>query len=230
MILFIENDPIAHACSFVPWLDEMGVSHRVIRAHAGEPLPPPDSPHPLIVLGGVMGVHDAPSYPFLVDELRLLRAAANGGAPLLGICLGGQLLAAALDGAVHPQSRSERGSIALTLTPEGAGDPLFAGIPHEFRALELHNDSFDLPPGAVHLAKSGACPFQAFRYGRWAYGLQFHPEVDVATFHRWLELAPLRQDERAALLEQAHDYYENWEQFHRQLLRNFLYLAGVPVR
>lgn len=227
MILFIENDPVAHSCSFAQWLDEVGVSHRLVRAHAGDPLPAPDSSHPMIVLGGIMGVHDAGSYPFLVGEMRLLREAAQSGIPILGICLGGQMLAAALGGAVHPKSRGERGSTLLTLTPEGAVDPLFAGIPNEFAALELHNDSFDLPPGALHLARSQACQYQAFRYGRAAYGLQFHPEVDEATFNGWLGNVPMEERVLTALLAGAGEYFQTWRKFHRRLLLNFLVVAGT---
>ncbi|MDP2872091.1 MAG: type 1 glutamine amidotransferase [Bacillota bacterium] len=226
MVLFIQNDPVAPACSFAPWLDEVDVSHGLVRAYAGEPLPAADSWHPLIVLGGVMGVHDAGRHPFLAAEIDHLREAAVAGVPILGICLGGQLLAAALGARVAPGTRGERGCCPITLTAEGEGDPLFAGIPGQFAAIELHNDSFDLPEGATHLASSAGCLYQAFRFGRAAYGLQFHPEVDEQTLSYWMRMAPMEEQTRTSYLTAFRAYFHTWQSVHRRLLSNFLALAG----
>lgn len=161
-----------------------GVPHRLLRLDAGDALPPLGNGDSFIVLGGYMGVHEETDYPFLPPLKAYLRQAVKEDIPVLGICLGGQLLADVLGGRVTAGSRGEKGLHSLTLTPEAAADPLFSGLSGEFVAFEWHNDSFDLPPGAVHLAVSAACPGQAFRY-RNAWALQFHPEVNRQIVAIW---------------------------------------------
>jgi len=131
-----------------------------------------------------MGVHDEADYPFLSPLKAFLHHAVEADLPVLGICLGGQLLAEALGGTVSAGCRGEKGVCRLGLTPAGAADPLFAGLPESFAAFEWHNDSFTVPPQAHHLATSAACPGQAFRW-RNAWGLQFHPEVDRQIVAAW---------------------------------------------
>jgi GMP synthase-like glutamine amidotransferase len=175
----------------------------------------------VIVLGGTMGVHDTAEHSFLSPLMRFMADAAEGGTPLLGICLGGQLLSAALGGVVTASARGERGLRDIALTTAGADDPLFAGMPARFAAFEWHNDSFDVPPGAVHLAATEDCPGQAFRYGN-AWGVQFHPEVDAHLVAAWsAKIDPGGRHLRAfAAAEAAH------RRMAIRLLENFLTFAG----
>ena len=131
----------------------------------------------LIVMGGPMGVYEHPQYPFLRDEMRLIESALALGKPILGICLGSQLLAAALGAEVGKGERKELGWHTVTLTEVATQDALFAGAPHEFRPFHWHGDIFALPAKAVRLASSGQTLNQAFRYGKNTYGILFHLEV-----------------------------------------------------
>jgi GMP synthase (glutamine-hydrolysing) len=132
----------------------------------------------LIVLGGPMGVYEADKHPHLAAETRLIETALNKDLALLGICLGSQLMANALGARVYPSGIKEIGWYDLTPTPDAKNDPLLRHLRAREKVFQWHGDTFDLPTGAVHLAFSPLCPNQAFRYGRNAYALQFHLEVD----------------------------------------------------
>jgi len=149
-----------------------------IETHAGKPVPGEMADKAgLIVMGGPMGVYEQVKYPFLRDEMRLIESALTMGRPVLGVCLGSQLLAAALGAEVKKGERKELGWHAVTLAEFAAQDPLFAGVKPEFWPFHWHGDVFSLPKQAVGLASSRQTPCQAFRYGKNAYGILFHLEV-----------------------------------------------------
>jgi GMP synthase (glutamine-hydrolysing) len=131
----------------------------------------------LIVMGGPMGVYERAKYPFLRGEMRLIESALALGRPVLGVCLGSQLLAAALGAEVKKGERKELGWHAVTLSECACEDTLFAGVKPEFWAFHWHGDVFSLPKGAVRLGSSPQTPCQIFRYGRNAYGILCHLEV-----------------------------------------------------
>ncbi|MEA2330883.1 MAG: hypothetical protein QOH58_1021 [Thermoleophilaceae bacterium] len=137
-----------------------------------------------IVMGGPMGAYEDDAHPWLAEEKRSIRAAAQAGHPVWGVCLGAQLLAAALGAAVYPGHAPEVGLLPVELTPAAADDPVFGGAPAAFPTLQWHGDTFDLPAGATLLASSPEYPNQAFAYGR-AYGLQFHLEVSPELAVEW---------------------------------------------
>jgi len=152
----------------------------------------------LVVLGGPMNVDEVEKYPYLGREVEWIRRAVAGGLPILGVCLGAQLLAKALGAKVYPNETKEIGWYEIELTPEAAEDRLFGGCERRQTVFQWHGDTLDLPPGAVHLARSELCELQAFRYGTRAYGLQFHVEVTAGMVEEWLA-EPTNRDEVAGL-------------------------------
>jgi len=142
--------------------------------------------HGLIVLGGPMNVDEADAHPHIPTEIRLLTEAVEQGLPILGICLGAQLLARALGAQVSPNSEKEIGWYDLAPTPQGLQDPLFSHFETCEKIFQWHGDTFEIPRGATALITAPTCTNQAFRYGDNAYGLQFHLEVDAPLIERWL--------------------------------------------
>ena len=139
----------------------------------------------IVPLGGNMGARDEADHPFLAEERRLLADAVEQGVPVLGICLGAQILARALGATVKGGGSPEIGWLDVAPTPAADGDPLLGHLEAPTGVFQWHLDAFDLPEGAVHLATSAQYPNQAFRLGE-AWGVQFHPEVDYEQFAIWI--------------------------------------------
>jgi GMP synthase (glutamine-hydrolysing) len=169
-------------------LSSAGKGFRYIETYAGAPVPGSlESSAGLIVMGGPMGVYEQDRYPFLRDELRLIEDALKTGVPVLGICLGSQLLAAALGADVRKGHRKEIGWRPVFMEPATAQDALFHSLPSTFEAFHWHGDIFDLPSGAVRIAHSDVTECQAFRYAERVYGILFHMEVTLLTISGMIE-------------------------------------------
>ncbi len=154
----------------------------VTRPDLGEPVPDHlgEGDAGLLVMGGPMGVYEVDAHPFLANEQRLIEHALGQEIPVLGICLGSQLLAATLGARVAPGPRKEIGWFDVALTEAARNDALLGRAPQRFRALHWHGDVFELPTGAVSLARSELTLHQAFRYGERAHGFLFHLEAGHA--------------------------------------------------
>jgi GMP synthase (glutamine-hydrolysing) len=161
----------------------------------------PSRYHGLVVLGGPMAADQTDRHPHLEYEKSVIRRAAELGLPVLGICLGAQLIAAAFGGKTLRRAAPEYGWVEVRPTRAGRDDPLLRQFEAAEAVFQWHSDTFTLPHAAVHLAESSACAYQAFRLYDHVYGLQFHLEADRDLIERWLEAAGQRNELTALGLE-----------------------------
>jgi GMP synthase (glutamine-hydrolysing) len=155
-------------------------------AERAEPPADPLGYDAVFTLGGAMNVDEENRHRWIAAEKALLRELLGAGTPLLGLCLGGQMVAAAAGATPRRAARPEIGWFEVELTPEGQEDPLLGPLAPSFEAFEWHSYEFPLPAGAVPLARTDLC-LQAFRLGELAWGLQFHPEVSAADARCWID-------------------------------------------
>ncbi len=148
----------------------------------------------VVSMGGPMNVYETDKYPFLKEEEEFLHNALQKKIPVLGICLGAQILAKVCGAKVEKATQKELGWYNIALTEEGAKDPLFGGIASPFSAFQWHEDTFAVPAGGTLLATGKPCCNQAFRFGPNAYGLQFHIEVTTPTIESWVREPMARGD------------------------------------
>lgn len=180
-IWVMQHHPVENLGRIADALEGCALAWQYVRSFAGQPVPKDmKGAGGLIVMGGPMGVYEQDRYPFLRDELRLIESALKDGRPVLGVCLGSQLLAAALGARVAKGPVKEIGWYPVRSLAGARDDRLFGAAPDSFTALHWHGDVFDLPAGAVALAASAKTPLQAYRYGENAYGLLFHIEPTAA--------------------------------------------------
>lgn len=212
-VLVVQHVPNEGLGQFEPLVDRFGLAVETIGPGVSIPADTLAGMSGLIVLGGPMGVYESDRHPRLVDEQELIRSALAARVPVLGICLGSQLLASALGARVYPAPAKEIGWYDVTLEPEGESDSLFAGAPARFKALHWHGDVFDLPGGAVPLARSAMTRHQAFSYGGVAWGLLFHLEAGVEEVKKMAAGFP---DEVATLEGGAERLVRDAERFYRE--------------
>lgn len=183
-LLVVQHAPNENLAGLRSAIQTAGLLPRVVQSYAGGDVPADlGSAEGLIVLGGPMGVYETATYPYLLDEMRLIENTLRAERPVLGICLGSQLLAAVLGAEVRKGPKLEVGWHPIRLTENGVHDYLFCELPAELPVVHWHGDVFEVPQGAISLASSDMTECQAFRYGLRAYGILCHLEATEEWLH-----------------------------------------------
>ena len=223
MLYIIQNDPEVPPGNII---DNLTIPFAIHHPYRDGVLPEPEQISALIVMGGAMGANDDVRLPFLSDLKSLIRTVVAARTPYLGICLGGQLLAAALGANVASHRWEELGTLNVFQTQDGKADRLFRNIPDLFSTFQWHHDSFDIPGGGVLLASSTACPNQAFRVGDSAWGLQFHPEVTESIIRDWCAWDHSTAARATELVADFSCAEEQYGATSRLLINNFLQIVN----
>lgn len=230
-LVFDRDDPPGYLGEI---MQEHGIECRVVNTEE-EAIPDPARFSALLAMGGPQHVGHHEQHPYLDDAADAMRRAVENDMPVLGLCLGGQLLAYAMGAEVRRHTSTPIGFFQVQLTEEGRRDPLFAGLPGYQHVFHWHEDTFDIPEGAVQLATNPATQNQAFRYGRQAYGTQYHIELTPAMVDAWLLDPPFHGEivkwigEEGAIraVEEGHRLYPLYHEHTRIVFENFLRIAGL---
>lgn len=187
-ILIFKHVPFEGPGTFREELDRRGLKFREINLYEGGAPKDLDGCGGLIIMGGPMNVYEEDGYPFLKDEDRLIKEAYSKKLPMIGVCLGAQLMAKAAGAKVTKGGKKEIGWYPLHIMDEAMKDPVFCSLPKEVEVFQWHGDTFDIPDRAVRLASSDLFPNQAFRIGDNAYAFQFHIEVTSDIIKSWIDI------------------------------------------
>jgi GMP synthase-like glutamine amidotransferase len=199
----LQHVPFEGLGAIEPWLAARDASITWTRFFADPRIPAPDAYDWLIAMGGPMSVNDEATLPWLRDEKRAIAAAIDAGRTVLGICLGAQLIASARGAKVTPNREREIGWFPIERVAEATAHPIARALPARAGVFHWHGETFDLPPGAVHLARSEACEMQAFALGARVVGMQFHLETTPESARALVRHCP--EDLRAGRYVQSSD-------------------------
>ena len=214
-VLILKNTESEGPGTIEDFLREKGISYTIVNC-ASEDIPGSRDFDTLVMLGGPMSVNEDKMYPYIGREMTLVKQFVTEGKKIFGICLGAQIMAKALDAKVYRGPEKEIGWYDIELTDEGIRDPLMkelAVYPRagdfrtRFRVFHWHGETFDIPEGAVRLAKSELYPHQAFRYGEGAYAFQFHIEVRKEMIYEWLRSEAVDMNQIRIQTEAVYDDY-----------------------
>ncbi len=212
---------------------ECGIPTQRFRISDGDELPDATSFDALLILGGPMNVDQHDRYPWLVQEKAYIRRAIDDRKPVIGVCLGAQLIARALGASVTRNPVKEIGWDAVSLTSNGQRDPVFRGLPTLFPVFQWHGDTFTKPDGATLLASSTRCAHQAFRYADRTYAFQFHVEMTPEIITECVRLhtkeveRELPKGAGDRIIAQAHDTAHDFRTFSRRLFDNIVDVCGI---
>ena len=184
---FLQHVPFEGPANIAKWFLERGhtVEGTFLFQHAS--FPDPADVDFLVIMGGPMSVNDEAEYSWLAGEKRFVEKALRAGVPMLGVCLGAQIMASVLGCRVYKNHEKEIGWFPVRLTPEAGQSNIFKNVSEEFTAFHWHGETFDIPSDARHVAMSEGCANQAFEYEGRALGLQFHLESTPASVARLVE-------------------------------------------
>ncbi len=214
-VLILKNIPSEGPGTIEDFLREKGKDYKVVDCHK-EDIPAMEDFDTLVMMGGPMSVNEEDLYPFLGKEISLARKSIDEGKWVFGICLGAQIMAKALGAKVYRGPQPEIGWYDIEVTEDGLRDPLIKRLAihpragdfwKRFRVFHWHGETFDVPRGAVRLAKSEIYPNQAFRYGDKAYAFQFHIEVRKEMIYEWLAAESVDMEQIRKQTETVYEEY-----------------------
>jgi len=225
-----QNEKCEHLGVFSKILNENNISYQYIKLYEEEEIPNLNDYSAIIILGGPMNVYEERKYPFLKKENSSIKEALKINKPMLGICLGAQIIARAAGAKVYPAKRKEIGWFTIDLTIEGREDNVFKGLERQFNVFQWHGDTFDMPTESKKLATSNLIPNQAFSIGETTYALQFHLEVTKQMISEWVnryanELASLKEEvDTDKMMKYSEQYIQPLNKHASLLFSNFLRL------
>ncbi len=235
-MLLLQHESFEVFGTLDPVLKKEGIRIRYVNFERNpEAIPSLDGYDGLILMGGYMGVYESHIYQHLKVEMQLIEEALKRGMPILGICLGSQILAHVLGAEVRKHSEREMGWVPVHLTDKGMADPIFSHFNKSEVLFQSHGDTFEIPASADHLAFSEVCRGQAFRYGANVYGFQFHIEIDRPTIGHWLEMPENLEIfqksngrfEPGIILQETDRHLPRSIELSEQVFRNFLKISGA---
>ncbi len=204
------------------FLEGNGVEIEIAKLYAGDPVPSEiDRFHAVISMGGPMNVYEEDRYPFLKYETEFLKKVIDANIPVMGVCLGAQMIAKACGEKVYRAPEEEVGWCEISLTEHARDDLLFKNLPQTLTIFQWHGDTFDIPHGGILLARSEVCENQAFKYKN-AYGLQFHVEVTEEMLAEWFE----DSEQKNEILAKYHSLKTELNKNAEKIYRGFLELLG----
>jgi GMP synthase (glutamine-hydrolysing) len=228
-VLILKNIVSEGPGTIEDFLRGQGTPYQVINLER-EPVPHTGAFSTLVMMGGPMSVNEEEVYPYITREIELVREFIGQGKRVFGVCLGAQIMAKALGAKVYVGSEKEIGWHDIELTEEGIRDPLMNKLAvhpragdfwRRFNVFHWHGETFDIPEGAVRLAKSEIYPNQAFRYGSGAYAFQFHVEVKKEMIYEWMENEQVDKDRLRKQTETGYeDYVGRAMNFYKAFLSN----------
>lgn len=214
-VLILKNTGAEGPGTIEHFLLEQGIPYSVVELEK-EAVTEAEAFDVLVMMGGPMSVNEEDAYPFLKRELEITREFIGRGKRVLGICLGAQIMAKALGARVYAGPQKEIGWYDIELTEDGLRDPMMKKLAvhpragdfwKRFKVFHWHGETFDIPEGALRLAKSALYPNQAFRFGSCAYAFQFHIEVEKEMIYGWLKNEPVNQVELKSITEAVYEDY-----------------------
>lgn len=231
-ILVFQHEANEDAAMLGHALAQVGHRLRVIEIHRGQSIPVDlDDVEGIVSMGGNMNVDDADQLPWINREMELIAQAHQRGLPICGVCLGAQLIAAALGGEVGPMDQPEIGWHPVKLAFPGTIDPIFAGVKWQFMQFHMHGQQVtELPPGATGLASSNQCQHQAFKVGLRTYGFQFHFEWTLSDIAKAVDVPWIKEQghDSQELVQQGQTHQAAYRQFGDRLAQNLASLM-FPV-
>ncbi len=218
MIIILQHGPGEPAGAILPYLTGLGIPFKIVPLYESNEVPAMNIPSLVIILGGLMSVNDEKEFPFLKQEKGLIRDLAGKNIPVLGICLGAQMIANAFGARVYHTDEPEKGWCRIGKMNEG-----FFGHPDQYHAFQWHNETFDLPSGAHLLATGNPIRNQGFRLGS-CIGVQYHVEVIPATIQNWIRDEP--DYVRKSILDGTDRYMNESIELCGTLLNHFVRTGG----